>query len=100
MRRILLYPLRKDCFNMEFVTKVIKQVEEKYVKQNQKKEENHILSEISDVCKKLRCTDRWFNMEADQDLIEACIYQREELLARYRYLMRVAKEADTYSSSL
>ena len=37
-------------------------------------------------------------MESDHDLIEACIYQREELLARYRYLMRVAKNDNINSS--
>lgn len=82
---------------MKFVNKIIKQV--KNIPSNQEKaDNNYILDEISDVCKQLRCTDRWFDIESDHDLIEACIYQREELLARYRYLMRVAKSDNVYAS--
>lgn len=50
-----------------------------------------IIEEIRDICKQLRCTELWFQMEDDSDLIDACIYKREELLARYRYLIRKAK---------
>ena len=40
----------------------------------------------------MKCTDMWFEMEDDEDLIDASIYQRESLNARYRYLLRKAKE--------
>ena len=42
--------------------------------------------------------DMWFEMEDDNDLMEACIYQREILKARYRYLLRKAKESKSYLS--
>lgn len=42
--------------------------------------------------------DMWFEMEDDSDLMEACIYQRESLQARYRYLLRKAKESKSYLS--
>lgn len=57
-----------------------------------------IINEIRDVSKQLICTDNWFQMESDGDLIEACIYQREVLNARYRYLMKKAK-CDNINSS-
>jgi len=31
-------------------------------------------------------------MESDSDLIEACIYEMEALRARYRYLLKAARE--------
>ena len=32
-------------------------------------------------------TNNWFQMENDNDLIDACIHQREVLSAKYRYFM-------------
>lgn len=77
--------------------KVIKQVEKLSSKEEVQKQ-NGILEEIQDICKRLRCTEKWFEMEDDNDLIEACIFQREELLAKYKYLMRIAKNDKMYSS--
>jgi hypothetical protein len=50
-----------------------------------------LLSEIKDVSRLLAYNDCWFQSERDSSLIEACIYQRRELEARYRYLMGLAK---------
>lgn len=83
---------------MEFIVKIINYIKQSSFTKERNKEHVCVLNEISDVCKQLKCTDRWFDMESDHDLIEACIYQREELLARYRYLMRVAKNDNINSS--
>ena len=40
----------------------------------------------------MQCTEMWFQMEEDEDLIEASIYQIESLRARYRYLLKKAKD--------
>ncbi|HAH78770.1 MAG TPA: hypothetical protein DEB16_01295 [Ruminococcaceae bacterium] len=51
-----------------------------------------LLSEIRDVSRRLAYNECWFQQECDRDLIDACIYQREELRARYRYLLSLAKQ--------
>ena len=48
-------------------------------------------NELREICAQIKCTDMWFEMEEDEDLIDASIYQRESLNARYRYLLRQAK---------
>ena len=50
-----------------------------------------LLNEIREVCHQIASTNTWFQMEDDEDLIEACIYQMEVLNARYRYLIRKAR---------
>jgi hypothetical protein len=50
-----------------------------------------ILDEIKEVSRQISCVDRWFEMESDSDLIDACIYQREALHAKYRYLLQKAR---------
>ena len=49
-------------------------------------------NDLREICAQIKCTDMWFEMEEDEDLIDASIYQRESLNARYRYLLRQAKE--------
>ena len=49
-------------------------------------------NELREICAQIKCTDMWFEMEEDEDWIDASIYQRESLNARYRYLLRQAKE--------
>ena len=56
--------------------------------------------EIRLITAQLACLDTWFQIEEDSDLVEACIYQRESLNARYRYLVRKAKETNISLSSL
>ena len=65
---------------------------EKNILKNTKK--LRFLNEIREICAQIKCTEMWFEMEDDDDLIEASIYQREALNARYRYLLRQAKKND------
>lgn len=52
---------------------------------------NEVLLAIRDVCMRLENANTRFEMERDEDLIEACIYEMEALRARYRYLLKLAK---------
>ena len=55
------------------------------------REQGKLLEEIRQINKLIAYNNIWFQMECDGDLVDACVYQREELLARYRYLLRIAK---------
>lgn len=62
-------------------------------------------SEIAELVKEIRnCeflmarNDTFFNMTADEDLIEAQIYEREALRSQYNYLIKQLKEKDEYSA--
>mgnify|MGYP007035337004 CR=1 FL=1 len=52
----------------------------------------NLKSEINLICDKINKTDMWFESERNEDLIDACIYQREFLNSRYRYLLKKIKE--------
>ena len=47
---------------------------------------------IREVCQQLDLVQARFSMESDPDLIEGCIFEMESLRARYRYLLRTARE--------
>ena len=51
-----------------------------------------ILLEISDVTQKLQNINNRFNFEIDEDMIEACIYEQQALLSRYRHLLTLARQ--------
>ncbi|NLN81160.1 MAG: DUF2508 family protein [Clostridiales bacterium] len=53
---------------------------------------NEILVAIRDVCARLENANTRFEMEKDSDLIESCIYEIESLRAKYRYLLRIARQ--------
>lgn len=56
-----------------------------------------ILEQIKQVNRLMNCADLWFKNEIDEALIESCIYQREALGARYKYLITVAKRQNLKS---
>ena len=58
---------------------------------------NSILEQIKQVNRLMNCADLWFENELDEALIESCIYQREALGARYKYLITVAKRQNLKS---
>lgn len=57
-----------------------------------KKKEVPILDEIRYTVSMIHSMQQWFNTESDADLIDACVFQLESLEARYRYLLRLAKD--------
>ena len=58
----------------------------------EKENKNRILDEMREILEQMSFNERWFQLECDDNLIDACIYQRESLKARYRYLLAKARD--------
>ena len=82
---------------MESVLKLLQRTES--AAETTKVDQERLLSEIKDVSRLLAYNECWFQFERDSDLIDACIFQREELRARYRYLLSRAKESGVSSDA-
>ncbi len=82
---------------MESVLKLIQRTD--CTAQKTDVDEQKLLSEIKDVSRLLAYNECWFQLESDEDLIDACIYQREELQARYRYLLNLARQKGVSSAA-
>jgi len=63
-------------------------------------EEERLLEDIREVKRQLKSNHAFFAMESDEDLLDAAIYQREALQARYRYLLRRARETGAAAAGL
>lgn len=61
--------------------------------------EQKLLNEIREVCRKIEAAYENFSYEQDDDLVEATIYEIEALKARYRYLLRLAKNQNITSEA-
>lgn len=61
-------------------------------------EADELIRELREVKRQLDTVNRNFDMTADEDLVESYIYESNALLARYRYLLRVARENRTKDS--
>ncbi len=55
------------------------------------KAERTIARELSQIAARLRENQRIFDMTGDDDLLDALIYEQNALLARYRYLFKLAR---------
>ena len=62
-------------------------------KHNPIDEQGRLIEDIREVRRQLEGNHAIFALETDEDLLDAAIYQREALQARYRYLLRLAREA-------
>ena len=51
-----------------------------------------LLEDIRSTVIAINSVREWFNAESDADMIESCVYELEALEARYRCLIRLAKE--------
>ena len=76
---------------METVLKLIQRVDSRETDKKQEQEKRQLLEELREVARLMAGNDLWFQLECDENLIEACIYQREALQARYRYLLGTAR---------
>ena len=56
--------------------------------------------EIGEVVRLLELCRRRFDLALDEELLEAAIYEENALLARYRYLLRIAREQAAQSCGL
>ncbi|MDR1734094.1 MAG: YaaL family protein [Oscillospiraceae bacterium] len=52
----------------------------------------NLIEEIRDCCRQMDNVVSLFELESDDDLIEAAIYQMNALKARYAYLTKQARE--------
>jgi hypothetical protein len=75
---------------MESVLKLIQRTDSAVVQKDE--DSKKLIEEIKEVGRLLACNESWFDLECDENLIEACIFQREELNSRYRYLLKTAKQ--------
>jgi len=63
-------------------------------------ERERLLGDMREVRRQLEGNHAFFAMESDEDLLDAAIYQREALQARYRYLLRLAREGGLEATDL
>ena len=61
---------------------------------------NNLIEEIRNTVTELKNTRSWFDSESDADLIEASIYRLESLEAKYRYLLKIAKDSGVSCDAL
>lgn len=57
----------------------------------EKKAGKLLVEELRDILEQISFNERWFQLECDENLIDACIYEGESLRARYRYLLMKAR---------
>lgn len=81
---------------METALKYVQQADRTSVQD--KKNQEQILAEMKEISRMLACNEKWFQLECNETLIEACIYQRIALKARYRYLLQTAKQQGVSAS--
>ena len=63
-------------------------------------ERGRLIEDIREVRQQLEGIHAFFALESDEDLLDAAIYQREALQARYRYLLRLARETGAAAAGL
>ena len=69
----------------------VRAVEKRRGDESAEKFSRDILEEMKEVLRRKACNERWFQLESDEDLVEACVFESRELEARYRYLLRQAR---------
>lgn len=50
-------------------------------------------SEMRQCVEEIKRNEALYNLEYEPELIDACIYERQALLARYHFLLRTAKQS-------
>ena len=61
--------------------------------------ENAMAAKIRDVCRQIECVQDCFDLAEDEDLLDAYSYLLLSLKARYRYLLRTARECEKLALS-
>ncbi|MDR0531291.1 MAG: YaaL family protein [Oscillospiraceae bacterium] len=60
--------------------------------------QEQLIEDIREVRRQMEGLQTYFSLETNEDLLDAAIYQREALEARYRYLLRQAKESSAVAA--
>ena len=55
------------------------------------KTRERLLEDLAETRRRLACNDAWFQLETDDALVEACVYERQSLLAQRRGLLERAR---------
>gem|GEM_PF-597678 len=63
-------------------------------------EAERLVADIREVCRQIDNTHALFALESDEDLLDAAIYQLEALNARYRFLLKRARETRAEATAL
>lgn len=63
-------------------------------------EQEELLADIRRICQMMEDAQLRFQLEQDEDLVEATIFELEALRARYRYLLKLAKRMQLQSAQL
>lgn len=58
----------------------------------QESPQSALIEELRELRRQMDGIESCFALEADEDLLDAAIYQREALEARHRHLLRLARE--------
>ncbi|MCL1952107.1 MAG: YaaL family protein [Oscillospiraceae bacterium] len=69
-------------------------------KRNATDEQGGLIEDIREVRRQIEAVRACFALETDEDLLDAAIYQHEALQARYRYLLRQARESNAVAGEL
>jgi hypothetical protein len=61
------------------------------ISRKKNKAQDLLMREMNNLRHQMAYAEKWFRAEDDEDLIEACIFEKEALEAKHRYLLRLAK---------
>ena len=67
-------------------------------KRNINEDDEQLISEIRNLSDALALAYERFELQCDNDLVEATIYEIEALKARYRYMLALAKQRNLKSN--
>ena len=67
-------------------------------KRNTNEDDEQLISEIRNLSDALTLAYERFELQCDNDLVEATIYEIEALKARYRYMLALAKQRNLKSN--
>jgi len=62
--------------------------------------EDPLLTDIRRICHQMDAAYARFELESDEDLVEAAIFELKALKARYRYLLKLAKQQELESRNI
>ena len=62
------------------------------LKNKETTESSQLIEELERITEQFRVNEQLFNMIADDEMIEAVIFEQRSLQSRYAHLLRIAKE--------